>query len=256
MEEKKRRSKRGLLNLVIVIIGLVVLSIAFLAATTADINNAGTRLLNTVEYMKEQCNNSQLRDLASESKSLLRVTESVDMVRWRLNYGGETGEIETPGAPTEAELKMLARDSYLMGLILLDETGAVQAYYDEVGVDPESLIAKMDPAALMDVIDFKEKTYAVRVVNDDESHIDLAAAGRSDARGVIVGCYYTSAQFTRKFNNAIRMLVNGFVAKQDGTIVIAENDRIIASNDPELIDMDIDTVPIIKHIRCPYTPEK
>lgn len=248
MEEKKRRSKWWLLNLVSVISGLVLLSIVFLTSTATDINNAGMRLLNTVEYMKEQCNNSQLRDLASESKSLLRVSESIDMVRWRLNYGGETGEIETPGAPTEAELKMLASDSYLGGLILLDETGAVQAYYDTVGINPESLIAKMDSAALMDVIDFKEKTYAVRVINDDESHIDLAAVGRSDARGVIVGYYYTSAQFTRMFNNSIRTLVNGFAAEQDGTIVIADNNSIIASNAPELIDMDINTVPIIKRI--------
>ena len=82
MEEKKRRSKWPLLNLVSVISGLVLFSIVFLASTTIDINNAGMRLLNTVEYIKEQCNNSQLRDLASESKSLLRVSESIDMVRW------------------------------------------------------------------------------------------------------------------------------------------------------------------------------
>ena len=60
MEEKKRRSKWWLLNLVSVISGLVLLSIVFLTSTATDINNAGMRLLNTVEYMKEQCNNSQL----------------------------------------------------------------------------------------------------------------------------------------------------------------------------------------------------
>lgn len=31
-------------------------------------------LLKNVEYMKEQCNDSEIRDLASEAKSLLRVT--------------------------------------------------------------------------------------------------------------------------------------------------------------------------------------
>ena len=49
MEEKKRRSKWPLLNLVSVISGLVLFSIVFLASTTIDINNAGRRLLNTVE---------------------------------------------------------------------------------------------------------------------------------------------------------------------------------------------------------------
>ena len=93
----------------------------------------------------------------------------------------------------------------------------------------------------------------MRVINDDESHIDLAAVGRSDARGVIVGYYYTSAQFTRTFNSSIRTLVNGFAAKQDGTIVIADNNSIIASNAPELIDMDINTVPIIKRIMSEST---
>ena len=63
MEEKKRRSKWWLLNLVSVISGLVLLSIVFLTSTATDINNAGMRLLNTVEYMKEQCNNSQCATL-------------------------------------------------------------------------------------------------------------------------------------------------------------------------------------------------
>ena len=49
MEEKKRRSKWPLLNLVSVISGLVLFSIVFLASTTIDIHNAGMRLVHRLD---------------------------------------------------------------------------------------------------------------------------------------------------------------------------------------------------------------
>ena len=77
-----------------------------------------------MEYMKEQCNNSVLRDLASESKSLLRVTESVEQVHWRLKYGRG---VQFAAAGEEELLEAFAKDSYLHGLFLMKVDGTVLA---------------------------------------------------------------------------------------------------------------------------------
>ena len=81
MESKKKtfRWKRFLLQEILVSL-LLVLAATFIAAR-ADVASAERQLLTAVEYIKEQCNSSQLRDLGSESKSLIRVTESVEAVR-------------------------------------------------------------------------------------------------------------------------------------------------------------------------------
>lgn len=59
-------------------VSMIILILTFLVATTADLNAAEKKLNITVEYLKDQCNNNELRDLASEAKSLLRISESVE----------------------------------------------------------------------------------------------------------------------------------------------------------------------------------
>ena len=63
--------------------------------------------------MKEQCNDSGIRDLASEAKSFLRVMESVEQVRWRLEYGKDTRSLEQNDGSI---LESWAKDCYMDGL--------------------------------------------------------------------------------------------------------------------------------------------
>lgn len=222
-----------------VAVGIVLMLVVFGVATRLDISAAQEQLTSTVEYMKEQCNNSQLRDLASEGKSLLRLTESVEQAKWRLAYE----PTETRAATLDEQLAILARDSYLNDLFLLDTDGTVLAQYDSVDIPAEKLLEQVDLSSLLDVADFPEKTYAVRVVFKDGSHVDVAAVSRSDRRGVIVGYYYTSATYAKTFNNSIHSLVNGYRPEHDGVIVISKGEHIVASNDETLVGTDIEDTP-------------
>ena len=90
MQNKKRAPKafkwHGII-LLEVLAGVVMLAVMFVLASNADISAAEAKLTTTVEYMKEQCNSSQMQDLASAAKSQLRVAESVEQIRWRLQHG-------------------------------------------------------------------------------------------------------------------------------------------------------------------------
>lgn len=247
MENKKRLfSWRRFLPFEIAV-GIVFLTITFVIASNSDIDSAEEQLSTTVEYMKEQCNNSQMRDLASEAKSLLRVTESVEQIRWRLRYGNDMDNVSEPDAQI---LKACARDSYLAGLMLLDKDGNIISSYDDglSGLTADEIMGKIDRDAVMDVASFGEKTYAVRISFDDESHIDLAAVGRADEHGIIIGYYYTSSEYARTFNNSIRPLVSGYTPEHDGTIVISSGDHIVASNDDSLIGESTEDIPILNYI--------
>ena len=226
-------------------IGVLVLIITFVFAANADMKKAETELLTTVDYMKEQCNDSEIRDMASEAKSLLRVTESVEQIRWRLEYGNETG---TEEGITDSFLEICAKDSYLAGLLLLDENGRVEAQFDESGLGSENVLGMVERDALMDTLNFGEKTYAIRVVMEDESHIDLAAVSRVDEKGVVVGYYYTSAAYARIVNNSIRAIVSGFVPETNGTIVISRGNEIVVSNDKSLEGTKVEDTEILNRI--------
>ena len=221
-----------------VIIGVLLLALTFLFASSADIRGAEEQLTTTVEYMKEQCNNLQLRDLATEVKSLLRVVESVEHIRWRLEYGAD-------GSDT---LKAMVQDAYLDGLLLLDGEGNVLEQYDAGYFAEGELLSLVDTEAILDTAAFSEKTYAVRVSFDDGAYIDLAAVGRADREGVIVGYYHTSAEYAQTFNNSLRTLVSGYAPEHDGTIVISSGSRVVASNVPGLVNTQVDDIPILRRI--------
>lgn len=214
--------------------GVLLLSGVFLFSSSLDITRTEKRLYHTVEYIKEQCNNSGARP-RRRAKSLLRVTQSAEQVQWRLQ--GDRGDM-TSGEHAEKTLEDYAKASYLDGLFLLDADGNVLAQYDKAGLTAGELLAQTDTDALMDVVDFREKSYGARIPFEDGSHVDLAAVGRRDAKGVIVGYFYTPAEYTRIFNSSLNSLVSGYEPEQDGTIVISSGSKIVASNDESLVGAD------------------
>ena len=231
-----------------ILFGLVLMALVFCYAASADMKRAESQLVATVEYMKEQCNESGLRDLASEAKSLIRVTESAELVGWKLQYDPLFAD-----GITEDALRSCAEDSFIQGIFLLDGTGKVEAQYDTAGFSAEDILSQLDETALMDVITFPEKDYVIRIQCEDESHLDVAAVSRTDAPGVVVGYYHTSAVYARTFNNTIRALVNGYSKESDGTIVVSSGNHIIASNNDALIGTDVKDTPILASIMAKGT---
>lgn len=236
-----------------IVVGFLILVVSFVIASNVDMKKAETELLALVDYMKEQCNDSAIRDMASEAKSLLRVTESVEQIRWRLEY--EAGNEQAAGID-DSVLETYARDSYLDGLLLLDENGNVEAQFDRSGLGSENVLKMVDLKTLMDPMDFGEKTYAIRVEMEDEAHVDLASVNRIDANGIIVGYFYTSSAYARIVNNSMRAIVSGFNPEINGTIVISSGNQIVISNDKSLEGTKVEDTEILQKIMERGTGEK
>lgn len=228
-----------------IFLGLLILTVTFVIAANLDMKKAEEGLNTTVEYMKEQCNDSEIRDLASEAKSLLRVTESVEQIRWRLEHTG----IVDGNADGETEIfEELAKDTYLDGIFLLDEDGTIGESFDSSGLGCEKILQMVDVNALLDTLSFHEKNYALRVEMADEAHVDLAAISLRDSRKVLVGYFYTSSAYARIVNNSIRAIVSGFDPELNGTIVISMGNQIVISNDKKLEGTVVEDTPILKRI--------
>ena len=219
--------------------GMAMLAGVFFFSARADMIEAESRLRSTVEYMKAQCNASQLHDLASEAKSLLRMSESVSMIQTRLCETG-TEDRET--------LEDCAEKCVLDGVLLLDGQGNVTGQNPSAPLDAGELLARLDMDSVLDTVAFREKIYTVRLINSDGSHTDLAAASRMDKAGVILGYYCTNAQYARAINNSIYPLVNGYNVEGDGTIVISSANIVVASNDDSLVGTDVRDSEILGHI--------
>lgn len=236
MADKKHNLKKlGKIKFWEILIGILLVTGVSIYAVHLDFSETQMRLYDTVTYIKEQCNNNMKLDIASESKSLMRMVESTELINAQI-------------LNQSTNLKTITEQSYLTGMMLLDEKGKVQKKYCSDGIQSREILGKMDQNALLDVIDFKEKTYAVRIVCKDESYIDVAAIGRKDERGVLLVYYHTPERYTRIFNHSINTLLSGYNLDHNGTVVICKENEIIASNDKALIGKNSKKVEMIRKI--------
>ena len=87
----------------------------------------------------------------------------------------------------------------------------------------------------MDFAGYEERSYSERFTREDGSRIDIAACARKDEPGIVAIYYYTSLEFTRNYTLTIQGLLKGYSTQKDGTIIVADNGIVVASNDESLL---------------------
>ena len=207
---------------------LVVLSVCFFS--NADKEKKEADLLDTVNYVKVQCSTYTHYNESSESKSLLRAIEGTRQVSKNI-----AAEIENEKTLDNQLLKESAEQLWLTGIAILDINGNIVCEYST----NESLLPEIKECAekeiVLDTAIYDEKVYAKRINHNDGAYIDMAACTRKDAPGVVVTYYYTSAEYATNYTLTIQSLLNGYRKDRDGTIIVADEGVIIASNNTRLI---------------------
>ena len=87
----------------------------------------------------------------------------------------------------------------------------------------------------MDFTGYEERSYSERFIREDGSDLDIAACARKDAPGIVAIYYYTSPEFARNYTLTIQGLLNGYSTHKDGTIIVADEGIVVASNDESLL---------------------
>ena len=207
---------------------LVVLSVCFFS--NADKEKKEADLLDTVNYVKVQCSTYTHYNESSESKSLLRAIEGTRQVSKNI-----AAEIENEKTLDNQLLKESAEQLWLTGIVVLDTDGTIVCEYST----NESLLPEIKECAekeiVLDTAIYDEKVYAKRINHNDGAYIDMAACTRKDAPGVVVTYYYTSAEYATNYTLTIQSLLNGYRKDRDGTIIVADEGVIIASNNTGMI---------------------
>ena len=87
----------------------------------------------------------------------------------------------------------------------------------------------------MDFVGYEERSYSERFAREDGSYIDIAACARKDAPGIVAIYYYTPPEFARNYTLTMQGLLNGYSIQKDGTIIVADEGIVVASNDESLL---------------------
>lgn len=190
-------------------VGICLVVLSVCFFSNADKEKKEANLLDTVNYVKVQCSTYTHYNESSESKSLLRAIEGTRQVS--KNIAAETENEKT--------------------------------------LDDQLLKESAEKEIVLDTAIYDEKVYAKRINHNDGAYIDMAACTRKDAPGVVVTYYYTSAEYATNYTLTIQSLLNGYRKDRDGTIIVADEGVIIASNNTGLIGQSTTDYEVIQKLK-------
>ncbi len=226
----KRKKKEKRIQVVGGLLGICVAAVSLFYFFHAEKAEAEKRMVEIVNYVKVQCSTYAHYNESSESKSLLRAIESARQMSTNIKM-----EIENGGQLSRDFLKENLQTLWVDGIIVLDAEGKTDCEYSTDESLANEITAYLQKDIIMDFTGYEERTYSERFAREDGSRIDIAACARKDVPGIVAIYYYTSPEFTRNYTLTIQGLLNGYSVQKDGTIIVADDGIVVASNDESLL---------------------
>ena len=226
----KRKKKEKRIQLFGGLIGVCVAVASLFYFFHAEKAEAEKRMVEIVNYVKVQCSTYTHYNESSESKSILRAIESARQMSTNIKTETENG-----GQLSRNFLKGNLQTLWVDGIIVLDTGGKTDCEYSTDESLANEITEYLQKDIIMDFAGYEERSYSERFTREDGSHIDIAACARKDAPGIVATYYYTSPEFARNYTLTIQGLLNGYSVQKDGTIIVADEGIVVASNDESLL---------------------
>ena len=226
----KRKKKEKRIQLFGGLIGVCVAVVSLFYFFHAEKAEAEKRMVEIVNYVKVQCSTYTHYNESSESKSLLRAIESARQMSTNIKMETENGR-----QLSQDFLKENLQTLWVDGILVLDAEGKTDCEYSMDESLTGEITAYLQKDIIMDFAGYEERSYSERFAREDGSRIDVAACARKDAPGIVAIYYYTSPEFARNYTLTIQGLLNGYSTQQDGTILVADDGIVVASNDESLL---------------------
>ena len=226
----KRKKKEKRIQLFGGLIGICVALVSLFYFFHAEKAEAEKRMVEIVNYVKVQCSTYTHYNESSESKSLLRAIESARQMSTNIDM-----EIENGGHLSQEFLKENLQTLWVDGILVLDAVGKTDCEYSMDESLTGEITAYLQKDIIMDFAGYEERSYSERFTREDGSYIDIAACARKDAPGIVAIYYYTPPEFARNYTLTIQGLLNGYSIQKDGTVIVADDGIVVASNDESLL---------------------
>ena len=226
----KRKKKEKRIQLFGGLIGICVAVVSLFYFFHTEKAEAEKRMVEIVNYVKVQCSTYTHYNESSESKSLLRAIESARQMSTNIDT-----EIENGGQLSQEFLKENLQTLWVDGVIVLDAEGKTDCEYSTDESLTGEITEYLQKEIIMDFAGYEERSYSERFTREDGSFIDIAACARKDAPGIVAIYYYTYPEFARNYTLTIQSLLNGYSTQKDGTIIVADEGIVVASNDQSLL---------------------
>ena len=217
--------------------GLLLFGVVIFFSVQADVRSCESRLAATLDFIKEQSASYVKYNHTTVAKSLVREATAVHALE------GCTFDCSAE------DLEEYAQRLWLTGISILDAEGNLVCEYTEDGVGYARFQSETKQELLLSVIDFPKKTYVKRIEMEDGSCVDIAVHSCADDAGAVLAYRHTKAEFSQRSVLSVQDLLDGYDVNAMGTLLLVKENRVEASNAPDLIGMDISENRLLQSIR-------
>ena len=243
MDIKGRTKEKGI-KIVGILLGICLAAVSLFYFFHTEKAEAEKRMVEIVNYVKVQCSTYTHYNESSESKSLLCAIESARQMSTNIDM-----EIENGGQLSRDFLKENLQTLWVDGIIVLDAEGKTDCEYSTDESLANEITEYLQKEIIMNFAGYEERSYSERFTREDGSFIDIAACARKDALGIVAIYYYTSPEFARNYTLTIQGLLNGYSIQKDGTIIVADEGIVVASNDESLLGQNTADNEVVKAMK-------
>ncbi len=226
----KQEPKGKIFWLLAVLIGLLVLILTSILFYRSCLNKAETSLLKTSNYMKAQCEAYSYYNAGAETQALLRAVESNRQVVQNIYDSQMEGEEVSSDL-----LESYANQLWLHGIMIMDSDGSVICSYAKDGELEEKLLKQLGKEAVLAGNGYPQRSYSQRLYFENGDYVNMAATSINDEERMAISYYYISSESARAYSLTLQSLLEGYQISTDGTILVTDEGKIIACNDPEMI---------------------
>ena len=138
---------------------------------------------------------------------------------------------------------------WLAGISVLDSNGTLLCEYTADGVGYAQLEDQLKRDTVLDALRYPQKTYVKQLLLEDGSAVDVAVRRSASEDVVLLAYRHASAEFVTEGTLSVQSVLDGYPEETSGTLFMVQNNRVVASNQPDLIGRDVADSPLVQEIR-------
>ena len=138
---------------------------------------------------------------------------------------------------------------WLTGISVLDSNGTLLCEYTADGVGYAQLEDQLKRDTVLDALRYPQKTYVKQLLLEDGSAVDVAVRRSASEDVVLLAYRHASAEFVTEGTLSVQSVLDGYPEETSGTLFMVQNNRVVASNQPDLIGRDVADSPLVQEIR-------
>ena len=138
---------------------------------------------------------------------------------------------------------------WLTGISVLDSNGTLLCEYTADGVGYAQLEDQLKRDTVLDALRYPQKTYVKQLLLEDGSAVDVAVRRSASEDVVLLAYRHASAEFVTEGTLSVQSVLDGYPEETSGTLFMVQNNRVVASNQPDLIGRDVADSPLMQEIR-------